>query len=225
MLARVLEPEVMDDLEEAVEYNDMDFTQVNRSFVDDLIQYATRGGNALGRDILDLGTGTARIPVELCTQIPDVRVMASDASTHMLELARYNIEIHHMLDRIQLHRGDAKKLIFGREFFDGVISNSLVHHLPDCQEFFSESLRVLRPCGILFIRDLFRPESQSEVERLVALHAGTESERSQQLFRQSLQAALTLEEVAKIVSPLGIDPTCIRMTSDRHWTLAYRKPA
>jgi len=151
--------------------------------------------------------------------------MASDASTQMLELARYNIEIHHMLDRIQLHRGDAKKLIFGREFFDGVISNSLVHHLPDCQEFFSESLRVLRPGGVLFIRDLFRPESQSEVERLVALHAGTESERSQQLFRQSLQAALTLEEVAKIVSPLGIDPMCIRMTSDRHWTLAYRKVA
>lgn len=225
MLERVLEPEVMDDLQEAVEYNDMDFTQVNRSFVNDLIQYATQDGTALGRDILDLGTGTARIPVELCSQLSDVRVMASDASTQMLELARYNIEIHHMLDRIQLHRGDAKKLIFGREFFDGVISNSLVHHLPDCQEFFSESLRVLRPCGILFIRDLFRPESQSEVERLVALHAGTESERSQQLFRQSLQAALTLEEVAKIVSPLGIDPMCIRMTSDRHWTLAYRKPA
>jgi ubiquinone/menaquinone biosynthesis C-methylase UbiE len=112
MIDRVLEPEVMEDLQEAIDYNDMDFSEVNRAFVTDFIAYATQGGLALGRDILDLGTGTARIPVELCMQVPSVRVMASDASTEMLELARYNIELNHMLDRIQLHRGDAKKLAF-----------------------------------------------------------------------------------------------------------------
>lgn len=225
MLNRVLEPEVMSDLQEAIEYNDMDFTQVNRSFVSDFLAFATQDAHPLGQDILDLGTGTARIPVELCLQAPAVRVMASDASTEMLELARYNIELHHMLDRIQLHRGDAKKLVFGREFFDAVISNSLVHHLPESQSFFAEVLRVLRPSGVLFVRDLFRPDTAEEVERLVALHAGQENERSQQLFRQSLEAALTVEEVVRIVSPLGVDQSCIRMTSDRHWTLAYRKPA
>lgn len=223
MLTRVLEPEVMDDLQEAVDYNDMDFSEVNRAFVSDFLAFAFQDGRSLGRDVLDLGTGTARIPVELCLQAPQVRVMASDASTEMLELARYNIEIHHMLDRIQLHRGDAKKLVFGREFFDAVISNSLVHHLPACEAFFAESLRVLRPEGLLFVRDLYRPESQEQVERLVALHAGSENEKSQQLFRQSLQAALTVQELVQIVTPMGIDPSCIQMTSDRHWTLAYRK--
>lgn len=225
MIDRVLEPEIMDDLQEAIEYNDMDFSDVNRAFVTDFVAYATQDGFELGKDILDLGTGTARIPVELCVQVPSVRVMASDASTQMLELARYNIEIHHMLDRIQLHRGDAKRLVFGREFFDAVISNSLVHHLPECESFFAESLRVLRPSGVLFVRDLFRPESKEEVERLVAIHAGTESERSQQLFRQSLQAALTIQELAELLSRLGIESSCVQQSSDRHWTLAYRKPA
>lgn len=225
MIDRVLEPEIMEDLQEAIEYNDMDFSDVNRAFVTDFVAYATQSGFELGKDILDLGTGTARIPVELCIQVPSVRVMASDASTQMLELARYNIEIHHMLDRIQLHRGDAKKLIFGREFFDAVISNSLVHHLPECESFFAESLRVLRPSGVLFVRDLFRPESKEEVERLVAMHAGTENERSQQLFRQSLQAALTIQELAELLNRLGIESSCIRQSSDRHWTVAYRKPA
>jgi len=225
MLERVLEPEVMNDLQEAIDYNDMDFSEVNRSFVRDLIGYATKDGLPLGPDILDLGTGTARIPVELCSQAPAVRVMASDASTEMLELARYNIEIHHMLDRIQLHRGDAKKLIFGREFFDAVISNSLVHHLPECISFFAESLRVLRPGGVLFVRDLFRPESPERVEQLVALHAGNENEHSQQLFRQSLQAAFRVDELARILAPFGVDASCIHETSDRHWTLAYRKPS
>lgn len=225
MIDRVLEPEIMEDLQEAIEYNDMDFSEVNRAFVTDFVAYATQSGFELGKDILDLGTGTARIPVELCVQVPSVRVMASDASTQMLELARYNIEIHHMLDRIQLHRGDAKKLVFGREFFDAVISNSLVHHLPECESFFAESLRVLRPSGVLFVRDLFRPESNEQVERLVAMHAGTENERSQQLFRQSLQAALTIQELAELLNRLGIESSCIRQSSDRHWTVAYRKPA
>jgi ubiquinone/menaquinone biosynthesis C-methylase UbiE len=225
MIDRVLEPEVMEDLQEAIEYNDMDFSEVNRAFVTDFVAYATQDGLTLGRDILDLGTGTARIPVELCNQVPSVRVMASDASTQMLELARYNIEIHHMLDRIQLHRGDAKKLVFGREFFDAVISNSLVHHLPECESFFAESLRVLRPSGVLFVRDLFRPDSKQEVERLVALHAGTENKRSQQLLRQSLEAALRLDELAELLSRLGIESSCIRQSSDRHWTVAYRKTA
>ncbi len=225
MIDRVLEPEIMGDLQEAIEYNDMDFSEVNRTFVTDFVAYATQSGFELGKDILDLGTGTARIPVELCVQVPSVRVMASDASTQMLELARYNVEIHHMLDRIQLHRGDAKKLVFGREFFDAVISNSLVHHLPECESFFAESLRVLRPSGVLFVRDLFRPESKEQVERLVAMHAGTENERSQQLFRQSLQAALTIQELAELLNRLGIESSCIRQSSNRHWTVAYRKPA
>lgn len=225
MLERVLEPEVMNDLQEAIEYHDMDFTEVNRAFVRDLLAFASQEDRTLGRDILDLGTGTARIPVELCLQAPSLRVMAADASSEMLELARYHIEINHMLDRIQLHRTDAKKLVFGPSFFDAVISNSLVHHLPQSEAFFAEALRVLRPGGLLFVRDLFRPASQEQVESLVAQHVGNESPRSQQLFRQSLQAALTTEELAKILAALDVDASCIQMTSDRHWTLAYRKPA
>ena len=53
MLERVLEPEVMSDLQEAIDYNDMDFSEVNRSFVRDLIGYATQDGLPLGPDILD----------------------------------------------------------------------------------------------------------------------------------------------------------------------------
>lgn len=225
MLERVLEPEVMNDLQEAIEYHDMDFTEVNRAFVRDLLAFAAQEDRTLGRDVLDLGTGTARIPVELCLQAPGLRVMAADASSEMLELARYHIEINHMLDRIQLHRTDAKKLVFGPSFFDAVISNSLVHHLPQSDAFFAEALRVLRPGGLLFVRDLFRPASQEQVEALVAQHVGNETHGSQQLFRQSLQAALTTEELAKILAALGVDAQCIQMTSDRHWTLAYRKPA
>ncbi len=55
--------------------------------------------------------------------------MASDASAEMLDLARYNLEVAQCMHRVQLHCGDAKKMVFQSNYFDTVLSNSLVHHL------------------------------------------------------------------------------------------------
>ncbi|EMI56344.1 hypothetical protein RSSM_02224 [Rhodopirellula sallentina SM41] len=35
---------------------------------------------------------------------------------------------------------------------------------------------------------------------------------------------MTLAEIRAIVSQLGIDPTSVSMTSDRHWTLDCLRP-
>ncbi len=115
MLSRTLEPEIMDTMEDAMEYDAMDHTKVNEVFVTDLL-----AAGPLGRDVLDIGTGTALIPVELCRRNTEVRVMASDAAGSMLDIARYNLELHRMTHRIQLHLGDAKKLVFQDNYFDTV---------------------------------------------------------------------------------------------------------
>ena len=218
MLDRVLEPEVMDDRAEAIEYNDMDHRLVNRNFVTDLM-----AAGPVGTDCLDLGTGTALIPIELCQRVEDVRVMAADASTAMLDLARYQLEINNLVSRIQLHFGDAKKLIFETNFFDTVMSNSLVHHLPSHETVLVEAIRVLRPNGLLFVRDLCRPESLEQLETLVSCYAANESENSRQMLRQSLHAALSLSEIRVLAVTAGLSADCVEMTSDRHWTLHARK--
>ncbi len=219
MLSRVLEPEVMNDRDEAVQYNDMDHTEVNRNFVTDLL-----AAGPLGLDCLDLGTGTALIPIELCLRNEDVRVMATDASSVMLDLARYRLEINSLTQRIQLHLGDAKKLIFEDHFFDTVMSNSLVHHLPSHETFFKEAMRVLRPNGLLFVRDLCRPASLVQLESLVSTYAAHETPSSQQMLRQSLHAALSLDEIRSLATDAGLPADCVAMSSDRHWTLSARKP-
>lgn len=216
MLERVLEPEVMDDYEEARAYNAMDHSSVNRRFAEDLLSI-----EPLGLDCLDVGTGTAWIPVELCEMNREIRIMATDASEWMLELARYNIEVYQCVMRVQLHLGDAKKMVFQNDYFDTVFSNSLVHHLPVHDGFFRECVRVLRPGGVLFIRDLLRPESMEEVAGLVDLYGGAD-DHGRQMLRQSLIAALTLPEIRTLVASLGIPPESIQQTSDRHWTLAAR---
>ncbi|MEO8494759.1 MAG: hypothetical protein ABI614_06795 [Planctomycetota bacterium] len=68
-LQRILEPEVMDTPEEARDYNEMDHSEVNRIFLDDLLAC----GEIVG-DILDLGTGTALIPIELGKRVEACRV-------------------------------------------------------------------------------------------------------------------------------------------------------
>ncbi len=218
MLDRVLEPEVMNDRDEAVEYDAMDHEWVNRNFVTDLLV-----AGPVGIDCLDLGTGTALIPIELCQRDGEVRVMAADASTIMLDLARYQLEVNNLTSRIQLHFGDVKKLVFEGSFFDTVMSNSLVHHLPSHDSFLVEALRVLRPGGLLFVRDLCRPESQEQLNLLVLTYAANESDSSKQMLRQSLHAALSLSEIRNLALQAGLPSECVAMTSDRHWTLHTRK--
>ena len=218
MIERVLEPEVMDDPEESQAYDDMDHAEVNRVFVQDLL--AT---GKLGERVLDLGTGTARIPIELCEQHDECNVIASDAAVSMLEIAKLNIAIAGFEHRIELQLVDSKQLQLDDEEVDTVISNSLIHHVPEPMTVVREIARVLRPGGKVFLRDLMRPESLEEVEDLVRTYAGEEIEESQQLFRQSLIAALTVEEMQELVEQVGFSRDSVQATSDRHWTWAAEK--
>ena len=47
-------------------------------------------------NVVDLGTGTALIPIELCKRFADCRVMAADAAVNMLELARYTLTVENL---------------------------------------------------------------------------------------------------------------------------------
>ena len=238
MLTRRLEPEVMDTVEDAHDYDSMDHSTVNRVFVDDLLTFRRRTRESSDRslttsatvaaahqflNVLDVGTGTALIPIELCRREVTCRIVAIDLAAEMLKLAGSNIACANLASRIQAEQIDAKHMPYGAGAFDAVISNSIVHHIPEPRAVFTEMLRVLRPNGVLFVRDLLRPSSQAEVDHLVATYAGQENAHSQQLFRDSLHAALSLAEVRELAVAGGIAASTVQQTSDRHWTLAWRK--
>ena len=85
MLQRVLEPEVMDTPEEVRDYDTMDHAAVNAAFCADLL-----AAGPIGPTVLDVGTGTALIPIELCRREHDVRVVAVALAVHMLARAKEN---------------------------------------------------------------------------------------------------------------------------------------
>lgn len=228
-LQRVLEPEVMDTAQEASDYDAMDHREVNTRFVEDLLAAQPAPGR-----VLDVGTGTALIPIELCRRAPAANVDAIDLAAHMLELAKRNVVRAGLGGRVRPALQDAKKAGWPEGAFDTVMSNSIVHHIPDPRDVLGVMWRLTRRGGVLFVRDLARPESDGRVRALVTTYAAVPSnlapdaramhERQRDLFEASLRAALTTEEVQAMAAPLGIDAGSVRMTSDRHWTLCCRKP-
>jgi ubiquinone/menaquinone biosynthesis C-methylase UbiE len=208
----------MDTVDDAYDYDEMDHSAVNRVFVDDFLAFCSQPS-----DVLDLGTGTAQIPLELCRRESSCRIMAADAAISMLELARININLADLSERIQLRHVDAKQLSFPDAFFDTVMSNSIVHHIPAPASVFAEAVRVCKPGGVLFFRDLLRPDHKLALDRLVETYTAGCNDHQRQMFADSLHAALTLDEVRGLIEPLGFARESVEQTSDRHWTWKARK--
>ena len=216
--ARVLEPEVMDSSDDAADYDAMDHGEVNRRFVADFLAARDAAGIPAALGSLDLGTGTAQIPIELCRHDPRARVLAVDLAESMLAIGRANVARAGLQDRITLERVDAKGLPYPDRSFAAVMSNSIVHHFPEPRAALAEALRALARPGLIFIRDLARPLDDKQVHHLVEQYAGDCNHHQRQLFDDSLRAALCVAEVRELVRSLGGDPVRVQATSDRHWT-------
>jgi ubiquinone/menaquinone biosynthesis C-methylase UbiE len=218
-LPRVLEPEVMDTAAEAAAYDAMDHSEVNRRFAADFLAALNDAGLPPDVEVLDLGTGTAQIPIELCRQSSTLRVLAIDLSVEMLRLAEQNVDHAGLADRIRLQLVDAKQLPFADGQFAAVVSNSIVHHIPEPLGTLQEAVRVLRkPGGLIFIRDLARPHDDARVRELVDAYAADASDHQRQLFDDSLRAALSVAGIRALVTRLGFDGRSVQSTTDRHWT-------
>lgn len=212
-LQRTLEPEVMDTEAEAADYDSMDHSGPNEAFVQRLIELGARGR------MLDIGTGPGHIPLLVCAQLAQVEVTGIDLSQRMLERAQAHRARSPHAARLQFRLADAKRIDAPDGAYDTVFSNTILHHIPDPRPFLREAARVLRPGGVLLIRDLLRPQSAGQALELVRQHAAGASAHQQELFRASLHAALTPEELRALADECGLASARLSIDSDRHMSL------
>src|SRR5687767_2001120 len=106
MIPPVLEPGVMDTPDDAPDYDAMGHSPVDRAAAADFFSTfpSTTG------PVLDAGTGTAQIPIELCRQSAAVTVVAVDLAGEMLRLAERNVAAAGLAERIRVERANARSL-------------------------------------------------------------------------------------------------------------------
>ena len=218
-MKRILEPEVMDTREEAEAYDAMDHTAVNIAFVERVVELGARQGH-----FLDLGTGPAQIPILLAQRCSKIRITGIDLSVNMLTLGEQHVAEAGLADRIALECVDAKDLPYPDQSFDGVISNSIIHHLPDPMAAFQEISRVIRPDGLIFIRDLMRPDAPETAQALVDCYAADDTPCQKKLFYDSFLAALTIPEIEEILAQTRLTDAIVVQSSDRHWSVERPTP-
>jgi ubiquinone/menaquinone biosynthesis C-methylase UbiE len=216
-MQRTLEPEVMDTPEEADGYDAMDHSVPNAAFVERLGELGAHGGQ-----MLDIGTGPGHIPLLAAERFPQARVVGVDLSEHMLAHAERHRAASPHGARVAFRRANARGLDFPDASFDAVFSNTILHHIPDPVPFLREARRVLRPGGVLLIRDLYRPATPERALELVALHAAGETPYNRELFRASLHAALTVEELRAVAADAGLGDAELVVDTDRHMSLQMR---
>ncbi len=213
LMPRQLEAEIMDDPQIALAYARTDFAAVNAAFVDRLLDLA---GGAIQLDLLDLGCGPGDIPIRIAMARPGWRIAALDASGPMLELARAAEAAAGFTGRIRWIEANALQPPLADQSVDVICSNSILHHLHDPGPLWGAARRLLRPGGLIFMRDLYRPPTPERAWKLVQEHASEASQTLKQEFYNSLLAAHTPEEIQGQIEAAGLGRLQVKTVTDRH---------
>ena len=107
--------------------------------------------------VLDLGTGTGLLIPSLLEQAD--QVIAVDASTTMLDLARQNA--NSQIDRTDFRLGDLEHLPVADGEADTAIACMVLHHLSNPSQALAEAYRALKPGGQIAIVDLHQHNDES----------------------------------------------------------------
>ena len=105
-----------------------------------------------GQELLDVGCGPGTITLGLAARVAPGRVVGVDASGEVIAAARA-AATDAGATNVSLLTGDAYRLQFGEGTFDVVHAHQVLQHLSSPVSALTEMARVLRPGGILAVRD------------------------------------------------------------------------
>lgn len=217
-MERVLEPELMDDPEQALVYARADFEAENQGFVD---RFLAHYPDLEGGHVLDLGCGPADIPIRLARALPACRVTGVDGSAPMIALGREAVRAAGLADRITLRCERFQDTALADKA-DAVISNSLLHHVPNALQFWYAIRTLAKPGAVVLVMDLLRPDSPEAARAIVDRYAADEPAMLRRDFYNSLLAAFTDDEVAAQLTEMNLSRLLIDVPDDRHWVVGGR---
>lgn len=212
------EPELMDSEAQTLAYAEADFNEANSLFAAKF-QENFPGLPASGQ-MADLGCGPGDIAIRMAHELPGWNVTGIDAGENMLKRARERLGKEPVSDRVSFRLAYLPDPSLQEGAWDAVISNSLLHHLPDPQVLWNSVKALGAPGSPVQVMDLIRPETESEASRLVDLYAQGAPVILRDDFFNSLLAAYTCSEVNEQLQKAELDNLRIDTASDRHWIVS-----
>ena len=112
--------------------------------------------------ILDIGCGAAALTNRVAKTYPQVNMVGMDfwgtEWSYAKEQCERNAQAEGISDRVKFQKGDAAKLDFADETFDGAVSNFVFHEVrsaADKRDVVREALRVVKRGGAFAFQDMF----------------------------------------------------------------------
>jgi len=211
---RIPEPELMNDPEQVLAYSNADFEAAHQSVIENFSQIFSNDPPL--QNVLDLGCGSGDVTVRFAHRYPSCKIDAVDGAEEMLKQAEILIKEESLSERITLHHQQLQNCTFENESYDAIISNSLLHHLHEPQHLWSIIKQFATNTTVIYVCDLFRPDTSQEAIELVDQYANKEPEILRKDFYNSLLAAFTPDEVRAQINNAKLDSLNIDVVSDRH---------
>ena len=158
--------------------------------------------------LLDLGSGTGMLALEVSKQFPTSQIIAADLTIPMMETGRgRNPQV-----RLDWIAGNGYGLPFPSNSLDGVVSSFLVRNLSDIYKGLSEQFRVLKPGGKIAVLDttrrpknFFSPIIRFYMYKLIPILSGliTGDKEAYTYLYESTEGFLRAEELAAYLAAVG----------------------
>ena len=122
------------------------------------------GETDLHEDVLELGSGSGAMAVQLLDRYFEIGLTAADVDPAMRAAATRRLDSYG--GRAVVLPADATDLPFDDSTFDAVVSFIMLHHVIDWEQALAEIARVLRPGGALVGYDLVESTASRLTHRL-----------------------------------------------------------
>ncbi len=214
-MQRVVEPELMDDQEQAEAYAGADFDEAHSRIV---AAFDTNfPGTELEGKVLDLGCGPGDITFRFAARFTNSCVTGVDGSGAMIKLANERRTRETGLqDRVTFIKGIIPDASIPPGPYSAIVSNSLLHHLHHPEVLWETVSRYASSGSKIFIVDLYRPINEAEAQRIVDSYSAEEPDILRRDFYNSLLAAFEPREIRQQLADTGLTGLEVRTISDRH---------
>jgi ubiquinone/menaquinone biosynthesis C-methylase UbiE len=181
-----------------------DYLHINASLIAEEIVQLVKATSGVA---VDLGTGPGSLARAVAARCPALVVVGLDISLPMTRLARDRIAVEG-ISNVAFVVADVHHLPFSTSSLAAIISHGAMHHWRSLAQALTEIKKALAATGLLYLSDLTRTAPDDVVPKQA------------RAFINSVQAAYTIEELARLTAEAGLNTVRIEPEEFSRRTIA-----